>query len=281
MSALTLLPTIQIKKNSHMTQTRNLAAEYFQKYRKHDCAICFRENIKKVRLPCCGQAFDSSMAYCVDCLKKVCSFDKAAGVGSCPTCYKGFKMIIQTNWHADQDSVYDGYRCVKAKLYNELTDEEFRERYTHAFAERRLGMDLKNPNHQRLLWIAKEMLSGQLPVGWYMEIDSKSKRAFFEYENERGEVERWQWEHPEESEFVLKFKNELEKLECKNKENIKHKAEMEKMIGQAQKFMKNLENFNIVKLPKIIEGMKQQNNNNNISSSDNVKMKNRKLSYSR
>ena len=95
-----------------------------------------------------------------------------------------------------------------------------------------------------------------------MEIDSKSKRAFFGYENERGEVERWQWEHPEESEFVLKFKNELEKLESKNKENIKHKAEMEKMIGQAQKFMRNLENFNIVKLPKIIEGMKQQNNNN-------------------
>ena len=85
-------------------------------------------------------------------------------------------MIIQTNWHADQDSVYNGYRCVKV-IIHELTNEEFRERYTHAFAERRLGMDLKNPNHQRLLWIAKEMLSGQLPEVGY-EIDSKANAHF-------------------------------------------------------------------------------------------------------
>ena len=120
----TSLPNIQMKSNKPLAiATRNLVDEYFQKYRKHECAICFKENIKKIRLPCCGHAFDSSMAYCIDCLKKVCSVDQASGVGSCPTCFRGFKIVKQT--------------CVKAKLYHELTDREFRERYTQIFAKRR------------------------------------------------------------------------------------------------------------------------------------------------
>ena len=55
------------------------------------------------------------------------------------------------------------FRCRKAKLNEELTPEEYYERYSKVFAKQRLKMDLTDPLQKELFWIAEEALTAPLP----------------------------------------------------------------------------------------------------------------------
>lgn len=233
-----ILPNIEFRAFRSKTKMHGLKISSIP----FDCAICFREDIEKVPLPCCGKAVESSMAYCASCLQRVCSFNIACQIGVCPTCRKGFTV---------EETSSGTFRCRKAKLNEELTPEEYYERYSKVFAKQRLKMDLNDPLQKELFWIAEEAMTKPLPHGWVFVEDGKSKLLY--YRNERNNVS--QWKHPEDAKYIELFQTELRKKiqEKERNEKLKnHKIEMEKMAIEARAYVLRLKKFNKERLPFLI-----------------------------